>query len=205
MLHQSRANLSRRIWRKKPHFPRQISIFVLPSTRQRSCTTAVSKGPAPLPFLLATKGKGKRKPRSAWRTASYSANARLRRTLHFVFFLMFFFPRVGKNQWARVTRNKEKTRRGLSILTMKFLNGIEKFWNAITHERDRAWYKGVTHIILYTQAKNWKTAVDMKGLSLNLLRSAAQSAEWKSGLVLGATLITKICSSEHIYNEIDKI
>ena len=27
---------------KKPHFPRQISIFLSPSTRQRSCTTAVS-------------------------------------------------------------------------------------------------------------------------------------------------------------------
>ena len=33
----------RRMWRKKkPHFPRQISIFLSPSTRQRSCTTAVS-------------------------------------------------------------------------------------------------------------------------------------------------------------------
>ena len=48
-----------------------------------------------------------------WRTAPYSANARLRRTLHFVFFLVCFFSGVGKNQWARVTRNKEKTRRGL--------------------------------------------------------------------------------------------
>ena len=71
------------------------------------------KGPAPLQFLL--KGKGKRKPRSAWRTAACSANARLRRTLHLVFFSRVFFSRVRKNQWARVTRNKEKTRRGLSL------------------------------------------------------------------------------------------
>ena len=58
----------------------------------------------------------KHSPRSAWRTAPCSANAWLCRTLHFVFFLVCFFSsRVGKNEWARATINKENTRRGLRI------------------------------------------------------------------------------------------
>ena len=71
------------------------------------------KGPSPLQFLLATKGKGKRKPRSAWRTAPYtcSANARLCRTLHFVFFfscVFFFLLELGKMN-ERVQRETKKT------------------------------------------------------------------------------------------------
>ena len=108
MLHQSWANLPRRMWSfflSLPHFPRQIFIFVSPSTRQRSYTTAVS--------ACNQKAKEKRKPPCAWRIVLY-----LKRTaaqnVAFCVFSRVFFSRVGKNQWARVTRNKEKTCRGLT-------------------------------------------------------------------------------------------
>ena len=66
MLHQSWANLPRRMWSfflSLPHFPRQISIFVSPSTKQRSYTTAVS--------ACNQKAKEKRKPPCAWRIVLY--------------------------------------------------------------------------------------------------------------------------------------
>ena len=87
-----------------PHFPRQISIFVSPSTRQRSCTTAVS--------ACNQKAKEKRKPPCAWRIVLYLKRTAVQNVAFCVFFSCSF-SRVGKNQWARVTRNKEKTRRGL--------------------------------------------------------------------------------------------
>ena len=45
------------------------------------------------------------------------------------FFSCVFFSRVGKNQWARVTRNKEKTRRGLIGDTQHRLPSPTKNWD----------------------------------------------------------------------------
>ena len=109
MLHQSRANLPRRMWSFFFHFPtflgKSLSSYHL---RQ-------GKGPARMQFLHATKRQRKNENHPVRDESCSISNAWLRKTLHFVFFLVcFFFSGVGKNQWARVTRNKEKTRRGLT-------------------------------------------------------------------------------------------
>ena len=101
-------SISRRMWRKKASRS-SANLYSSYYLRQSK-----GLGPAPLQFLLATKGKGKRKPRSVWRTAPSVAQMP-RCSEHFCgFFSCFFFSRVRKNQWARVTRNKEETRRGLT-------------------------------------------------------------------------------------------
>ena len=94
---------------KKPHFPRQISIFLSPSTRQRSCTTAVSA-------CNQRQRKNENSPVHKHMAAQNVAFC--------VFFSCFFFLELGKSQWARVTRNKEKTRRGLSCTRIKAVS-----WN----------------------------------------------------------------------------
>ena len=141
MLHQSRANLPRRMWSFFFHFPtflgKSLSSYHLRQGTWRSYTTAVS--------ACNQKAKEKRKPPCAWRIVLHlkrtaAQNVAFCRTLalvgkflirkrrefdwlHFVFFFScVFFSRVGENQWARVTKNKEKTRRGLKWrLTDRYL------------------------------------------------------------------------------------
>ena len=67
---------------KKPHFPRQISIFLSPSTRQRSCTTAVSA-------CNQRQRKNENFPVHKHMAAQNVAFC--------VFFSCVFFSRVGKN------------------------------------------------------------------------------------------------------------
>ena len=109
MLHQSRANLPRIMWRFLFNFHtflgKSLSSYHL---RQ-------GKGPARLQFLHATKRQKKNENRPVRdESCSIAQTHGCAKRCILCFFSCVFFSRVWKNQWARVTRNKEKTRRGLS-------------------------------------------------------------------------------------------
>ena len=66
-------------------------------------------------FCMQPKGKGKTKTTLCVTNRALSQTHGCAKWCILCFFSrVFFFSRVGKNQWVRVTRNKEKTRRGLN-------------------------------------------------------------------------------------------
>ena len=68
-------------------------------------------------FCIQPKGKGKTKTTLCVTNRALSQTNGCAKRCILCFFLVCFFSRVGKNQWARVTRNKEKIRRGLTFET----------------------------------------------------------------------------------------
>ena len=85
MLHQSRANLPRRMWSCFFHFPTFLGKSL------SSCHLRQGIGPARLQFLHATKRQRKNENHPVRDESCAISNARLRKTLHFVFFSRVFF------------------------------------------------------------------------------------------------------------------
>ena len=104
MLHQTRANLPRRMWSFFFHFPtflgKSLSSYHL---RQ-------GKGPAWLQFLHATKRQRKNENHPVRDKSCSISNARLRKTLHFVFFSrVFFFLSWEKSMSACNEKQRKNT------------------------------------------------------------------------------------------------
>ena len=116
MLHQSWANLPRRMW----SFLFNFHTFLGKSLS--SYHLRQGKGPARLSAVsqrYATKRQKKNENHpvrdESVQCSIAQTHSCAKRCILCFFLVCFFFSRVGKNQWARVTRNKEKTRRGLTV------------------------------------------------------------------------------------------